>query len=157
MFDLDDTIYLPRGPNDKDKVEKYHIAIKNFLETLYNQGKKLCLVTHNIYPDNILKKLHIEHLFEIISKPSIIRHSDLQTIQIPKTVTRLVTYSGGIVSLIENKDTMISRILKQFNIKKEKVIFFDDFLLNIEHVRNLGIESIHVGVNGIDLDNIIIT
>jgi HAD superfamily phosphatase (TIGR01681 family) len=154
IFDLDDTLYLTRASIEIQN--KYHKEIGKFLETLYNLGKKLVLVTHNAYPENILVNLGIRHLFTIISKPELIDYDRLHLIEKKPTVSNLVI-CDRIVRLIENKDIMIARILEELKIDKTKAIFFDDYFYNIEDVRKFGIESIHVSyARGIDIDNVII-
>jgi HAD superfamily phosphatase (TIGR01681 family) len=69
VFDLDDTLYLHRVNYDY-RIE-YTKKIREFLQSLRDMGKILCLATHNKSPYHYLNKMDISELFdEIVNRLS---------------------------------------------------------------------------------------
>lgn len=136
VFDLDDTLYLHRV--DLSYRLEYTQKIKEFLYTLKQQGKILCLATHNRSPYYYLNQMEIYDLFhEIIYEKKDVhpRHNSIYE--------------------YTNKKDMIQEILDKTNTSIADVIFFDDVHYNIDEVRSLGIETVIVSPKkGIALENI---
>ena len=136
VFDLDNTLYL-HSVNVEYR-DKYTIKIREFLYSLKESGKIVCLATHNKSPYHYLHKMDIYDAFhEIIYE------------------TRDVNpYKNSILEYTNKKD-MIHEILKKTNLTNEDVVFFDDHSYNIDEVKSLGIESVYVSSKtGILLENI---
>ena len=64
VFDLDNTLYL-HGADEMYK-QIYHEQVKVFLQNLKNNGKILCIATHNKNPTIYLDMLKISSLFHYI-------------------------------------------------------------------------------------------
>lgn len=136
VFDLDDTLYL--HDVSIEYREEYNIKIREFLKSLKDDGKIVCLATHNKSPYYYLHKMEIYGLFhEIIYE------------------TKDVTSSKNSILEYTNKKDMIQEILEKTNVTNEDVVFFDDQSYNIDEVKSLGIASVHVSPKtGILLENI---
>jgi HAD superfamily phosphatase (TIGR01681 family) len=136
VFDLDDTLYLHRV--DAEYREEYTIKIREFLYSLKESGKIVCLATHNKSPYYYLHKMEIYDLFHEI----IYERKDVHP-----SLNSILEYT--------NKKDMIQEILEKTNVTNEDVVFFDDHSYNIDEVKSLGIESIYVSPKtGILLENI---
>jgi HAD superfamily phosphatase (TIGR01681 family) len=136
VFDLDDTLYLHRV--EVSYRLEYTQKIKEFLQSLKEKGKILCLATHNKSPYSYLHRMEIYDLFhEIIYEK--------------KNVN---SYSNSIYEYTNKKD-MILEILDKTKMSNEDVIFFDDVDYNIDEVKSLGIETVIVSPKtGIVLEKI---
>lgn len=136
VFDLDDTLYLHRV--DVEYREEYTIKIREFLNLLKDNGKIICLATHNKSPYHYLYKMDIYDVFhEII----------YETKDVNPNKNSILEYT--------NKKDMIQEILEKTNVTNEDVVFFDDHSYNIDEVKSLGIESVYVSPKtGIIIENI---
>lgn len=136
VFDLDDTLYLHRV--DLDYREEYTKKIREFLQSLRDMGKILCLATHNKSPYRYLHKMNIHDLFDEI----IYEKRDVSP------------YYNSIYDYT-NKKYMIQEIMGKTNVSSEDIVFFDDADYNLEEVKSLGVESIKVSpYKGIILEDI---
>jgi len=136
VFDLDNTLYLHTV--DMLYREEYNEEVIKFLQYLKENGKRICLATHNKNPFRILDKMEIH--------PDIFDAIIYQTEPVLSSVD-ILTYT--------NKKKMIQNILHITNVSIQEIIFFDDMMYNIEQVKKMGIECIHVCPEiGIIFDNI---
>jgi HAD superfamily phosphatase (TIGR01681 family) len=122
VFDLDNTLYFASG-----EATKTHSTVKENLEELKKQGKKLFVATHNKHPEIRLKKLGIEDLFDgiICEKKDV--HPWFNSIQD-----------------FTSKKEMIQNIIDSCGLSHEDVIFFDDVPYNINEVAQLGVRCVLV-------------
>jgi HAD superfamily phosphatase (TIGR01681 family) len=136
VFDLDNTLYLHSV--DYSYRQEYTQKIKDFLQQLKDNGKILCLATHNKSPYNYLSRMDIYDLFhEIIYEKKDVNPWD----------NSIYEYT--------NKKYMIQEIIDKTNVSTQEVIFFDDVYYNVDEVKSLGIESIRVSPKtGIILEKI---
>jgi len=136
VFDLDNTLYLHLV--DYSYREEYTQKIKDFLQQLKDNGKILCLATHNKSPYNYLSRMNIYDLFhEIIYEKRDVNPWD----------NSIYEYT--------NKKYMLQEIIDKTNVSTQEVIFFDDVYYNVDEVKSLGIESIRVSPKkGIVLEKI---
>lgn len=136
VFDLDNTLYLHSV--DYSYRQEYTQKIKDFLQNLKDNGKILCLATHNTAPYYYLSRMDIHDLFQEII---------YETRDVHPSLNSIYDYT--------NKKDMIQEIIDKTNVSTQEVIFFDDVCYNINQVKSLGIESIHVSPKkGIVLENI---
>jgi HAD superfamily phosphatase (TIGR01681 family) len=136
VFDLDNTLYLHKV-NQKYR-EMYSIRIRKFLNLLKNNGKIICLASHNKSPYYYLHNMDIYDLFHEI----IYEKRDVNPCK-----NNIYEYT--------NKKDMIQEILEKTKVTNKDVIFFDDQYYNINEVKSLGIESVYVSPKiGIVLENI---
>lgn len=136
VFDLDDTLYLHRV--DWEYRQEYTQKIREFLQCLKDQGKILCLATHNRKPFYYLNKMDMYDMFDEI----VYEKKDVSP------------WSHSIYDYTNKKD-MIQEILDKTNTSITDVVFFDDVHYNINEVKSLGIEAIRVSpITGIALDKI---
>ncbi len=136
VFDLDNTLYLHLV--DYSYREEYTQKIRDFLQQLKDNGKILCLATHNKSPYSYLSRMDIYDLFhEII----------YETRDVHPSLNSIYDYT--------NKKDMVQEIIDKTNVSTQDVIFFDDVYYNINEVKSLGIESIRVSPKkGIVLEKI---
>jgi HAD superfamily phosphatase (TIGR01681 family) len=136
VFDLDDTLYLHNV--DFLYREEYTRKIKEFLLSLKNNGKILCLATHNKSPYHYLHKMDIYDIFHEIIYEKRDVHPSLNSIY---------DYT--------NKKDMIQEILDKTDSTNEEVIFFDDHIYNINEVKSIGVETVRVSpTTGIILEKL---
>lgn len=136
VFDLDDTLYLHNV--EYSYREEYTQKIRDFLQHLKDNGKIVCLATHNKSPYYYLSRMDIYNLFHEI----IYEKKDVN----PK-YNSIYEYT--------NKKYMVQEIIDKTNVSTQDVIFFDDVYYNINEVKSLGIESIRVSpTTGIVLEKI---
>lgn len=132
VFDLDSTLYLHYA--DEMYKQIYHEQVKVFLQNLKNNGKILCIATHNKNPTIYLDMLKITSLFHYI-------------ISEQKNVN---SYSNSIHEYT-GKDEMINELISKIGCTNEEIIFFDDIKYNIKKVESIGVKSILVSdQTGID-------
>lgn len=125
VFDLDDTLYL-HGVDSCYRNE-YTKKVKNFLQSLNDSGKIVCLATHNKSPYHYLNRMEIYDMFhEVVYE------------------TRDVHPSTNSIYDYTNKKEMIQEILDKTNASIEDVIFFDDHMYNINEVKSIGVETVRV-------------
>lgn len=132
VFDLDNTLYL-HGADEMYK-QIYHEQVKVFLQNLKNNGKILCIATHNKNPTIYLDILKITSLFHYIISEQKNVHPSLNSIH---------EYTG--------KDEMINELISKIGCTNKEIIFFDDANYNIKKVESIGVKSILVSdQTGID-------
>lgn len=132
VFDLDNTLYLHYA--DEMYKQIYHEQVRVFLQTLKDNGKILCIATHNQKPHVYLDQLKITSLFDYI----ISEKKDLCAL-----LNSIDEYTG--------KDEMINELISKIGCTKKEILFFDDSKYNIKKVESIGITSIIVdGKTGID-------
>lgn len=137
VFDLDDTLYL-HSVNYDYRVE-YTKKIREFLQSLRDMGKILCLATHNKSPYHYLNKMDISDLFDEI----VYEQKDVSP-----NYNSIYEYT--------NKKDMIQEIIMKTNVSTNDIVFFDDMDYNLQEVKSIGVESIKVyPCKGIVLDSII--
>lgn len=125
VFDLDNTLYLHQVDPMYKKV--YNIRIKQFLKFLKDDGKIICLATHNKDPYDYLDEMGIYDLFnEIIYE------------------TRDVYPYLNTIDEYTNKKDMIQEILHKTNVSNNDIVFFDDGYYNIIQVDSLDIDVVFV-------------
>jgi HAD superfamily phosphatase (TIGR01681 family) len=125
VFDLDNTLYLRRA--DLIYRKSYNIKIKQFLKFLKDNGKIVCLATHNKSPYKYLFEMDIYDIFqEIIYE------------------TRNVSLSKNTIREYTNKKDMIQEILQKTNVSNNDIVFFDDVYYNINQVNSLDIDVVLV-------------
>ena len=132
IFDLDDTLYLRQLYNRNemdfcqytfDFCKKYEKKIKDILYKLKEKGYKIALASHNSYPYNLLKRMEIIDLFDIIIG------------EYPRL-----------------KVDMINEILDKTKLEKNDVLFLDDNFSIIIQAEKHDIDTYYVKDEyGIDL------
>lgn len=136
VFDLDDTLYLHRV--DFWYREEYTRKVREFLNSLKESGKILCLATHNKSPYYYLHKMEIYDVFQEII---------YETRDVHPSLNSIYDYT--------NKKDMIQEILDKTNVTNEEVIFFDDHMYNINEVKSIGVETVRVSPRtGIMIENL---
>lgn len=132
VFDLDNTLYLHNA--DVMHTQIYHEQVKVFLQNLKNDGKILCIATHNKNPIVYLDMIKITSLFHyIISEQK----------NVYPSLNRIDEYTG--------KDEMINELISKIGCTNEEILFFDDANYNIKKVESIGVKSILVSdQTGID-------
>jgi HAD superfamily phosphatase (TIGR01681 family) len=132
VFDLDNTLYLHNA--DVMHTQIYHEQVKVFLQNLKNDGKILCIATHNKNPIVYLDRIKITSLFHYIISEQKNVHPSLN---------RIDDYTG--------KDEMINELISKIGCTNEEILFFDDANYNIKKVESIGVKSILVSAQtGID-------
>ncbi len=112
IFDLDSVISLTNIL--PFKILEYETRLHKWLTNISNNGSILVLLTHNLNPNDVLKGLSkdFRSLFTEIFSPE---SADKRT---PKDVT-------------------VRHILQKYNIPPSQAIFYDDYVINVESVKQI--------------------
>lgn len=157
FLDLDDTLCLYQKYYDNtlqyNYIEEYHYKIINVVKELKFLNKKIILVSYNIYPHKILKKMNILNYFYDIIYPIPYYNTKIYNDKECKYL-----YYGNILYAYPLKSVLINEFMQNHEIyDPTECIFFDNELYNIKDVKyNSYIESIKVdSYTGIDIDNLV--
>jgi len=132
VFDLDNTLYLHNA--DVMHTQIYHEQVKVFLQNLKNDGKILCIATHNKNPTIYLDMINITSFFHYIISEQ-----------------KNVCPSLNTIDEYTDKDIMINELISKIGCTNEEILFFDDANYNIKKVESIGVKSILVSdQTGID-------
>ena len=149
FFHLDDTLDL--GWTRIEYRKSYEKKVKQALEKLVSQNKILVLVTHNCSPKTALERMGIQDLFSKIVSPEVVSYDRQREIKYSPRIVYYRHASFGIV-LLENKASMVERVLQELGRTADEAVFFDDNDWHVDCVAEYGVESILVNDDGIDID-----
>jgi HAD superfamily phosphatase (TIGR01681 family) len=125
VFDLDNTLYL-HGANEMYK-QIYHEQVRVFLQNLKNNGKILCIATHNKNPTIYLDMLKVTSLFD---------YTISEQKKLHPAINNIDEYTG--------KDEMIKELICKIGCTEKEIIFFDDAIYNTTKVESIGVKTILV-------------
>lgn len=157
IFDLDDTLHLPHTSEIYKK--EYEEKLKCFFKALICQNKTLAIATHNSNPQELLERMGIYNMFYIISSPKLIDMEDHMSGNYTASNIIMEIYlkpkdNKVKVCLIENKASMIQKIMEVTGYQADDVLFFDDSKTHIQCARNIGVDSVLVDPEfGIDIES----
>ena len=146
FFDLDYTLYLYN-----EKCTDYHNSIINLIKELKFLNKKLILISYNIEPYKILKKMKIIDYFDYIIHPH--PYNIINT-----NIYSKFAYVNGILYEYPLKSILIKKILDEYGLYSiYECIFFDDNIDNIIDVKSkLFINSVQVNsLIGIEIHKLV--
>ena len=124
VFDLDDTLHFV---NKFGHVENH---IRDILRYFRYSGVKVALASNNALGAMFLYEYKIAHIFDAIET----RKFEDEC----KTKAELDECKSG------RKDGMFNRLMKQFSVSPENVLFFDDCVWNIIFAKRMKINSVWV-------------
>lgn len=141
IFDLDDTLLLHNL--DEYSRKKYEDQLIPFLYNLKNSGKILTLVTYNTNPQKFLNEKSICHLFDYIYSPLVMSLDEYQ-MSAKFYDNSSVWITQNTVKICTCKVVITQQIIEKYTCTPEKTIFFDDYKVTVNKVKQLGVESVLV-------------
>lgn len=124
IFDLDQTLV-----DWYDGKPHLFPDVPNILESLSKHGYKIALATYNRWAEHYLQELGLIGYFDMVA----------------------VDITNNFDSL-DYKKNLLGKVLNHFNVSPEKALFYDDHHKNVLTGNELGIRSIHLGMNGLTED-----